>query len=66
MPSYIGNAIVLIVLGLIVFLACKSMYNKHKHSGGCSGNCATCGGSDQCHVIKIELPEDFDSAVSQK
>lgn len=46
MPSIVANLIVLAVLGVVIFLAARSLYRKKKSSPGCTGNCGSCGG---CH-----------------
>ena len=37
-----GNAIVLIGLGIVVALAIRSLWKSHKTGGGCNGNCGSC------------------------
>lgn len=46
MPTIVANILVLTVLGVVVFLAARSLYKKKKSSSGCNGNCGQCGG---CH-----------------
>ena len=41
-----GTFIVLVVLGVAVALAVRSLYKQHKSRSGCSGDCCGCSG---CH-----------------
>ncbi len=45
MSPVLGNAIVLLALAAVVFLAARSLW-KNRKKGGCGGDCAHCGG---CH-----------------
>lgn len=51
MPAGLGNAIVIAVLIAVVALAVRSLWKSHK-SGGCNGDCASCGGC--CHGGKTK------------
>ena len=66
MPTFVGDAIVLSVVLLVMFFAARSLYRKHKAGGGCSGDCSSCGGSCGCGSVDIKLPDDFDPSVPQK
>ena len=43
MSPVLGNLIVILVLGLVVALAVRSMWQSHKRGGHCNGDCASCG-----------------------
>ncbi len=38
-----GDILVLAGVGVVVFLAIRSMRKSRKKGGGCTGNCASCG-----------------------
>lgn len=42
MPAIVGNIIVLVILGVAVAFAVRSLIKAHK-SGGCCGDCCSCG-----------------------
>lgn len=42
MPAILGNIIVIALLGTAVFFALRSII-RSKKSGGCSGDCSSCG-----------------------
>ncbi len=44
-PGIVGNIIVLTILGVVVFLAVRSLHKQHKN-GSCCGDCSKCKG---CH-----------------
>lgn len=48
MPPILGNIIVIAVLAAVIGLAVRSLWRSRK-TGGCSGDCASCGG---CHSGK--------------
>ena len=66
MPTFVGDAIVLAVVGLVVFFAARSLYKRHKSGATCAGDCSSCGGSCGCGSVDIKLPDDFDPAAPRK
>ena len=47
MPPILGNIIALLAVALLVYVSARNLWGGHK-SGGCSGNCASCGGGCSC------------------
>lgn len=55
MPSMLGTVIVVLIVAGVVALSIRSLWKDHKSGGGCTGNCATCGGcghADACQTKK--------------
>ncbi len=48
MPTF-GDIIVIAVLLVAVGFSVRSLWKKKKQGGGCTGNCASCGGCCGCH-----------------
>ncbi len=48
MPTILGNLIVIVVLGLVVALAVRSLRKDRKTGGHCTGNCGSCGKCGGC------------------
>ena len=44
MSGILGSVIVILIVVGVAALAVRSLWKEHKAGGGCSGNCASCGG----------------------
>lgn len=44
MPGMLGTIIVVLIVVGVAALSIRSLWKDHKSGGGCTGNCATCGG----------------------
>ncbi len=72
MNPYLGYAIVLTVLGLVVFFAIRYLWRERKN-GGCGGGCSSCGSSKSsgtdscgCNVSAGEVMREVRKNKTQK
>jgi hypothetical protein len=57
MTAILGNLIVVLILGIIVFFAVRALYRSHKNGTGCSCDCGSCGGcGGHCATGKKQTP----------
>ena len=68
MPSFLGNAICILLIAALVFVCARNLYLDHVSGGcaGCSGSCSSCGHCGGSEVPKPRLTRKQKKMMREK